>query len=122
MIGYGKELILDLHGCTLPRTYFELETYIRCLCSLIGMVEEDIHFWRYEDPEEYEEAPDHLKGTSVVQFIRTSNITVHTLDALEKVFINIFSCKDFDTEVAATFSKAYFNADSIKTCRVVTRL
>jgi S-adenosylmethionine/arginine decarboxylase-like enzyme len=50
----------------------------------------------------------HLKGTSAVQFIMTSNITIHTLDILKNVYLNIFSCKDFDAAKALKFSKEFF--------------
>jgi S-adenosylmethionine/arginine decarboxylase-like enzyme len=49
-----------------------------------------------------------------VQFISTSDIVVHTLDVLEKAFINIFSCKTFDKGIAAEFTKEYFDAKECK--------
>ena len=48
------------------------------------------------------------KGTTAIQFILTSNITIHTLDILKNVYINVFSCKDFDPEVAKKFSEEWF--------------
>jgi len=70
------------------------------------MEREELHFWDY-DNEEKEFLPPHLKGTSAVQFIRTSNIVIHTLDDLNKVFLNIFSCKPFDDEVASDFCEKW---------------
>ncbi len=73
------------------------------------MNREDIHWWDYKgQPEEYKIAPAHLKGTSVIQFITTSNITIHTLDEMKRVYINIFSCKEFDEELAANAAKCWF--------------
>jgi len=75
---------------------------------------EDLFFWDYEgSPEEYEKAPPHLKGTSAVQFIKTSNITVHTLDTLRRVYINLFSCTAFDSEVVVNFSAIYFRGSIV---------
>jgi len=106
---YGKELILDLRDCNTPFNREEIENYMKELCSLIDMKREDLHFWDYEgDPEGYKKAPSHLKGISAVQFIKTSNITIHVLDDLGKVFLNIFSCKLFDVEEAKEFSKKWF--------------
>lgn len=107
---YGKELIIDLHDCNPTKfTRLCLEDYFKQLCELIDMERCDLHFWDYEDAlDEYHAAPDHLKGTSAIQFITTSNITVHTLDVLQKVFINIFSCKDFDDVIAKSFTEGFF--------------
>jgi S-adenosylmethionine/arginine decarboxylase-like enzyme len=109
-MSYGKELILDLHDCN-PETFSRqsLSDFLLALCHTIDMERQEVHFWDYEDrPEEYASAADHLKGTSVVQFISTSNITIHTLDVLKKVFINLFSCKDFDTQVATELCVDWF--------------
>jgi len=92
---YGKELILDIHECNINMfTREKLCEFFEILCDKIDMERCDLYFWDYDDcPEEYKKASDHLKGRSAIQFISTSNITVHTLDVLKKVFINIFSCK-----------------------------
>jgi len=116
MIGYGKELILDIHSCdTDSFTRDSISNYLSELCELIDMEAEDLHFWDYEDePWEYDAAPDHLKGISCTQFIRTSTIVVHTLDVLEKAFINIFSCKDFNAQKAADFTAYWFGGEVVQ--------
>lgn len=108
---YGKELILDMHECDPQKfTRDSLSRFFKILCNKIDMNPSDLHFWDYKGyPNKYKEAPDHLKGTSAVQFIQTSNITIHTLDILRKVFLNVFSCKDFDIDVVASFSAEYFD-------------
>ncbi len=109
MDNYGKELILDLHNCN-PDLFNEkdITRFFIELCDLIGMKREPLHFWVYEDPEEKAKAPPHLKGTSAVQFISTSNVTIHTLDDLKAVYLNIFSCKKFECVDAANFCGEYF--------------
>jgi len=111
MESYGKELILDIHNCDVSKfNRIDIERYIRVLCNdVIDMEREDLHWWDYEDdPEGYKEAPSHLKGTSCVQFIKTSTIVIHSLVDLKKIFIDIFSCKDFDVEKAVSFTGGYF--------------
>ena len=54
------------------------------------------------------------KGTTAIQFILTSNITIHTLDILAVVFINIFSCKTYNTKLAEDFSIRFFGAGKHK--------
>jgi S-adenosylmethionine/arginine decarboxylase-like enzyme len=81
----------------------------------------DLHFWddvgvpvadRQTDPK--------TKGTSAVQFILTSTVVVHTLDLLATVYVNIFSCKRFNTDEAAAFAAQWFGSRSWN-ARVVTR-
>ena len=73
----------------------------------------EVHFW--DDvgvsPEEQQTEP-HTKGTSAVCFILTSTIVIHTLDLLEAAYVNIFSCKEFDPDAAAEFTKRWFGAKS----------
>lgn len=120
---YGKELVLDLHECDADGfTRRSIELFFIGLCELIDMEREVLHFWDYVDhPKEYENAPDHLKGTSAIQFISTSNITLHSLDVLKRVYINIFSCKDFDENSAMEFSKNWFKGRVVNS-KVIRRI
>ena len=114
---YGFELILDLHGCD-PSTFNRpsLEKYFQELCVAIDMEREDLHFWDYDGvPEEDLPTEAHLLGTSAVQFIRTSNIVIHTLDLLGAVYVNIFSCKPYDKEIAEKLTREWFGAKECRT-------
>ena len=107
---YGKELIIDIHNCKVLFTRKMLKRFFKKLCKLIDMEREDLHFWDYKGmPEEYKAAPAHLKGITAVQFIKTSNITIHTLDQMCRVYINIFSCKGFNSLKASDFCENYFS-------------
>lgn len=109
---YGIELILDLHGCDASKfTRKSISKYFEELCLLIDMQREELHFW--DDigvPDEEKQTSPHTQGTSAVQFILTSSIVIHTLDQLEAVYINIFSCKLYDPKVAEKFSVEWFAA------------
>jgi S-adenosylmethionine/arginine decarboxylase-like enzyme len=63
----------------------------------------------------------HLKGTSAIQFITTSNITIHTLDLLGAVYLNIFSCKEFEAEVVKEFSENWFKGKTIGFHEIIRR-
>jgi len=110
MKNYGKELILDLHDCD-PSTFTRrsIKEFFKELCELIDMEREKLVWWDYKGlPKEYAIAPPHLKGISAVQFIKTSNITVHTLEELKRIYINIFSCKTFKESDVWEFAKKWF--------------
>lgn len=113
---YGKELILDVHHCTYSfkrNMRKELTRFCIGLCLLIDMQREDLHFWDFEDQTEYDSQPDHLQGTSLVQFIKTSNITIHTLDRMKRVYVNLFSCKDFDEKEVEEFVLNFFGGQTV---------
>ena len=120
---YGFELILDLHGCDVSVFNREsLEGYFKKVCDAIGMEREDLHFWDYKGlPEEEIPKDSHLLGTTAVQFITTSNIVIHTLDLLKAVYVNIFSCKEFDKEIAEQITKEWFGAKEYRT-RFIERI
>lgn len=112
---YGKELILDMHECD-PSTFTRKSIlgFFKKLCKEIDMHREKVIFWdelyvlkakRYTE--------DHLIGTSAVQFITTSNITIHTLDILKCVYLNIFSCKNFNPKVAKKIASDWFKGKVI---------
>ena len=113
---FGKELVLDITDCNASKFNREdIEKYLIELCdNVIDMEREDLHWWDYtDDPEGYNKAPAHLKGTSVCQFIKTSNIVMHTLDDMKNIHLNIFSCKDFDTVKAVDFTVEYFDGEVV---------
>ena len=107
---YGKELILDLHNCNAKKfKRITIRRFFQELCSLIDMKRSELFWWDdYGLPPEECQTEPHLKGTSAVQFIMTSNITIHTLDLMGNVYLNIFSCKDFNDGIATEFSKKFF--------------
>ena len=120
---YGKELILDLHDCD-PSTFTResIEEYFKRLCEKIDMERCDLHYWDDEDtPEGEEETEPHLVGISAVQFIKTSNIVIHTLPLLKKVFVNIFSCKEFYNFHVEHHTETWFKGNIIG-CTKVDRI
>ncbi len=108
---YGKELILDLHQCDETKmTRENIDTFFLELCVLIGMEQCTRYWWDDQDtPEEEKQTNPHTTGISAVQFILTSNITIHTLPLLQKVFINVFSCKDFEIHYPMSLALTYFS-------------
>ena len=120
---YGVELILDLHGCDNSTfTRESISEYFETLCKLIDMKREALHFW--DDvgvPEEDKQTSPHTQGTSAVQFILTSSIVIHALDQLGAIYINMFSCKEFDPKLAERFTIKWFSAENCS-ARLIERI
>lgn len=98
MDDYGRELILDLHGCD-PATFKRsvIKKFMIECCKIMEVKRCDLHFWDdYGVPKAKQQTNPKTKGTSAIQFLLESNITIHTLDLLGKVFLNFFFCKEFD--------------------------
>lgn len=114
---YGFELIMDLHCCDTSKfNRTSLDAYFDKLCKAIKMQKCERYWW--DDvgvPEGERQTSPHTKGTSAVQFILTSTIVVHTLDLLKAVYINIFSCKEFDEKLAEAITKEWFGAKECRT-------
>ncbi len=119
---YGYECVIDVHDVARQFDRNALTDFFADLCDLIGMEREDLFFWDYDgEPVEYEAAPAHLKGTSAVQFIKTSNITVHSLDELGHFYLNVFSCRSFDLNVVREFV-CNRTGGRVVNCRLIERI
>jgi hypothetical protein len=122
-ISYGIELVLDLKDCD-PATFTRkaIKAYYIGLCNLIDMQREKLCFWDdrwvwlwkliffWDKSIQYANTPK-TKGVSAVQFILTSNVTIHALADLKLVLVNIFSCKRFDLKGAEQFTIDWFGGE-----------
>jgi S-adenosylmethionine/arginine decarboxylase-like enzyme len=101
---WGKELIIDLENCT--HDFLIDEEYIRKflidLTDLIGMK-------RFGEPQVHRFGEGTLEGITGVQLLYTSSIVIHCDEVDNRVFINIFSCCNFDTRIAEYFCRRKFN-------------
>jgi len=114
---YGYELMMSLQGCdrTVITSRAKLKEYVDKLCELIKMEKYGKILLPY-----FGERAEYTKGYSLVQLIETSSITGHFSDLWGTAYINIFSCKSYNAELAKKFTKEYFAAKRMKT-RFITR-
>lgn len=108
---WGKHLILDCAGCNLLliNDTTNIQKFIKELVQQIDMVahgEPQIEFLLPGTDNE---------GYSVFQMITTSNITMHFVNKTKEAYIDVFSCKDFDTNVVNAVVNAYFEPALIRT-------
>ncbi len=108
---YGIELVLDLIDCN-PETIRSdkhIRKYAKEICEVIDMKP-------FGEPfvERFGLGVDFTTGYSLVQLIETSSITGHFSELWNRAYINIFSCKKFNEQVAAEFTKKHFGAKELK--------
>ena len=102
---YGQECILDVHG--VPDDFFrdkKVRHFAEKLCEEIGMTRGPIYLWGNDKSLGTMHDPK-ADGISVCQFLHSSSITIHSIDEFNKVFINVFSCKNFDIEKVRKFTE-----------------
>lgn len=117
---YGEEVILDLHCCRPEQfTRRKIELFLEQLCEALDLERCDLHWWDDLESEEHEkETEPHLVGTSAVQFIKTSNIVIHTLDLLERVYLNVFSCGEVDPRTVERIAIEWFGGHVVQSQKV----
>ncbi len=103
---WGWHLVLNLYDCNPAkiRSAEVIENFVINLCDLIDMR-------RFGEPMivNFGEDP-RVSGYSLVQLIETSNICGHFANESNAAYLDIFSCKKFDPEIAAEFTLATFEA------------
>ncbi len=107
-MAWGKLAAINLNSCNDKiKDKKEIKRFIQELCSLIQM--EKVGSTKVK-----RFGKDELKGYSAFQFIKTSSITCHFDETQNQSFIDIFSCKDFNPQQIANFSKKFFDAKDAK--------
>lgn len=110
MKSWGKLTSIDLKNCDLGlmTSKFAIQIYVDRLCELINMKKHGDTI--IENFGEHKE----VAGYSIVQLIETSSITGHFVNDTRNIYIDIFSCGDYDSDLAADCTSKYFEAKSCK--------
>lgn len=105
---WGVHTIVDLFKCdpVKIRSKEALEFYLKEIVHKIEMKAFGqpivVHFG----------SSDKVAGYTILQLIETSLISGHFVEADDSAHIDIFSCKEYDSESAAVFTADFFNAES----------
>jgi S-adenosylmethionine/arginine decarboxylase-like enzyme len=108
---WGKHLMLDCSSCDREavRSVDAIRAFSEDLIASIGMVAYGgpvlAHFATYLPK---------AAGYSLVQLIETSAVTGHFCDASGDAYLDVFSCKDFDPEVAIGVVERHLRPESIR--------
>jgi S-adenosylmethionine/arginine decarboxylase-like enzyme len=104
---WGVLCSIDCHNCNpdIIRSAECLNLYVKELCKLIDMKTfGDCHIQHFGQEKKVE-------GYSLFQFIETSCISGHFANETNRAYIDCFSCKEYDTEKFANFTKNFFSAN-----------
>lgn len=101
---WGKHLVVDAAGCT--EAINDRDTIVRFTKQLV----KDIDMVAFGEPicEWFADHDPTKAGFSLVQMIETSAIVIHFVPQTWTLHADIFSCKDFDSNVVIQLLKEYF--------------
>ncbi|MBI1974300.1 MAG: polyamine aminopropyltransferase [Candidatus Zambryskibacteria bacterium] len=105
---YGCELIMEIEGCDLDITDAEerCKEFVERLCEKINM--KRFGGFQYYN---FGHAKSKTSGPSFVQLIETSSIVGHVSNYWDgTLYLDLFTCKDFDPQVAVDFAREFFGA------------
>ena len=103
---WGLVASIDLHDCDgeTIRDAEKIKQFVYELCDKIGMK-------RFGECTVVNFGEDErVAGFSMTQLIETSLISAHFANATNTTYLDIFSCKFYDPQMAADFAKEYFGA------------
>jgi S-adenosylmethionine/arginine decarboxylase-like enzyme len=108
---WGYHSLIDVSGCdhdaiTSKET---VKLFLEEVVRAIGMIAYGpawVEHFATHDPEK--------AGVSGIQMIETSNITCHFVDKDNTGYIDVFSCKTYDTDVLDSVIKKFFNPSQIR--------
>ena len=106
---WGYHLILDCAGCehNLITSYANVYDFAKRLVKDIDMV-------AFGEPQINDFGSGNKAGFTLVQLIETSNICAHFVNENDTMYLDVFSCKEYDDEVVVNLVKEYFGAKSIR--------
>mgnify|MGYP006271135633 CR=1 FL=1 len=104
---WGYHLLLDISGCSKNiDKEDEVKSFLKDLVKALDMK-------AIGDPIVVKVDSEQGRGISAVQIITTSTITFHGDDDEMCVYLDVFSCKDYDPEDAIRLVKKYFNPQHV---------
>ena len=106
-VAWGMLAAIDLHDCDRARLADPdtIRRFVPAVIDAIGMrAHGGLALERFGDGE--------FEGWSAMQFIETSSITLHADEVFGRCFVDVFSCRPFDPDVAAAIAAEHFGGSA----------
>ena len=102
---WGKHLMLDAAGCSpsMIGCPTVITSFSKTLVKRIDMVP-------FGQPQVVMFGSGNKKGYTMVQLIETSNICAHFVEENNSMYLDVFSCKDFDPLIVKEAVHEFFDA------------
>lgn len=107
---WGYHLLLDCSGCDIVQISNKDNIY-KFVKDLVDRIDMEAHG---EPIIEHLLPGDPKQGYSLMQLITTSNISAHFMELDGTAYFDIFSCKEFDIEIAKQVVRQYFNPKKMR--------
>jgi len=107
---WGYHLTLDCKACDIPTIMDEKAIY-----DFAKQLVKNIDMVAYGEPQIVNFGSGNKAGFTLVQLIETSNICAHFCNEDGNAYIDVFSCKPFETEVVIELVQESFKPARIKT-------
>lgn len=107
---WGYHLLLDCSGCNIESISSKdnIYNFVKDLVQRIDMTAHGEPIIEYLLP------GDPKQGYSLLQLITTSNISGHFMELDGTAYFDIFSCKEFNIEVAKKVVQEYFHPTKMR--------
>ncbi len=107
---WGKQLMIDAEGAPAHtiRNPSNIHDFNKALVKRIDMV-------AYGTPQIVRFGSGNKAGYTLVQLIETSNICAHFVEENNSMYLDVFSCKDFDPSIVKDTVIEYFDAQKFST-------
>ena len=101
---WGQHLIVNAGGCVASqiRSKLAIQAFARTLVREIDMV-------AYGEPQVIHFGSGNKAGFTLVQLIETSNICAHFVEETNDMYLDVFSCKEFDPDTVKKVVCGYFS-------------
>jgi S-adenosylmethionine decarboxylase len=106
---WGYHLMLDCAGCD---QYAIADAEV--ITAFAKHLVKDIDMVAYGEPQVVRFGSGNKAGYTLVQLIETSNICAHFVEEDNTMYLDVFSCKEFDHNTVIKLVKQYFDAVRIR--------
>ena len=106
---WGFHLSIDAGGADLTKISDPqlIERFIKDLVKRIDMV-------AYGEPQIVRFGSGNKEGITAQQLIETSNLAAHFVDRDNTMYLDVFSCKPYDTDIVIGLVKQYFKPERVR--------